>query len=368
MKKTFKYRLKPTKSQRTRLNKILEQCRWLYNEILATRKNAWEQEQRSISFYNTMNMLPQLKKDRPELSVAHSQVLQNVCVRVGSAFQGFFRRVKKGQNPGYPRFRGYGRYNSFTYPQSGFKLLDNKVYISKVGNVRIKLHRPIEGTIKTLTIRRDLLGNWYACFSCEFKPVQLPRIKKTVGIDVGLKSFATFSNSEKVDNPRFLRKDEKKLAKAQRGFSKDKSKKTKRAVQHIHQRIANRRKDFTHKISRRLVNTFQVIVFEDLNIQDMQSDNWNSLNKSIADAAWRQLIQFTQYKAEWAGRECVLVDSRNTTQMCSRCGRIVHKDLSTRVHDCPRCGLKIDRDMNAAINILRLGLESLDKCPGSRCL
>lgn len=209
MKKTFKYRLKPTKSQRTRLNKILEQCRWLYNEILATRKNAWEQEQRSISFYNTMNMLPQLKKDRPELSVAHSQVLQNVCVRVDSAFQGFFRRVKKGQNPGYPRFRGYGRYNSFTYPQSGFKLLDNKVYISKVGNVRIKLHRPIEGTIKTLTIRRDLLGNWYACFSCEFKPVQLPRITKTVGIDVGLKSFATFSNSEKVDNPRFLRKDEK---------------------------------------------------------------------------------------------------------------------------------------------------------------
>lgn len=365
MRKTFRYQLYPTKAQRTAMQKALNACRWVYNEALATRKNAWKQEQRSISHYDTINMLPGWKAEHPFLYDAYSQSLQDACTRVDLAFQAFFRRVKAGQEPGYPRFRGKERYDSFTYPQSGFKLLDNgRLRVSKIGDVKIFLHRRIKGKIKTLTVRRDTLGNWYACFSCEIEPEPLPPSPKVVGIDVGLTYFATLSTGEHIPNPRFFRRDEKALAKAQRRLSKCKKgmpeyRKYKRVIQHIHKRIANRRKDFAHKLSRRLVNEFQIIALENLDIQDMQNGNWRSMNKSISDAAWRQLRQYTTYKAEEAGRTCIAVDPRNTTQMCSTCGQIVKKDLSVRVHDCPFCGLKLDRDLNAAKNILALGLQSV---------
>ena len=152
---TFKYRLYPTKAQRTAMQKALDACRWVYNEALATRKNAWGQEQRSVSRYDTIKMLPNWKREHLFLLNAHSQSLQDACTRVDLAFQNFFRRVKAGQNPGYPRFRGRGRYDSFTYPQSGFKLPDNgRLHMSKIGNVNIVLHRPIEG--KVLFIGKDI--------------------------------------------------------------------------------------------------------------------------------------------------------------------------------------------------------------------
>lgn len=365
MRKTFKYRLYPTKAQRTAMQKALDACRWIYNEALATRKDAWEQEQRLVSLYDTIKMLPAWKHERPFLLDAYSQSLQDACTRVDLAFQAFFRRVKVGQKPGYPRFRGRGRYDSFTYPQSGFKILsDSRLRLSKIGNVKINLHRPIEGKVKILTVRRDILGNWYACFSCEIEPEPLPPSPKVVGVDVGLTHFATLSTGEHIPNPRFFRQDEKALAKTHRRMSKcargtPEYRKYKRVIQHIHQRIANRRKDFAHKLSRRLVNEFQIIVFEDLDIQDMQNGNWRSMNKSIADAAWRQFVDFTGYKAEWASRLSPRVDPRGTTQSCSGCGQIVPKDLSVRVHECSHCGLTLDRDVNAALNILAHGLVSV---------
>jgi putative transposase len=362
MRKTFRFRLNPTHHQRTLLDNTLELCRWVYNETLATRKNAWEQEQKSISLYNTNKLLTTWKKDKPELSQVYSQVLQNVQERVDLAFKAFFRRVKAGEKPGYPRFRGYGWYDSFTFKQYGFTLADNGLLLSKIGGIRIVQHRPVEGKVKTLTVRRDAIGNWYACFSCEVEPVLLPKSEKDIGIDVGLTSFATFSTGEKIDNPRFFRLDEQELAKAQRKLSKAEKgtperAKRRKAVCHIHQRIANRRKDFAHKFSRRIVNEFGIIALEKLNIKGMLQNH--CLAKSISDASWNQFAQYTQYKAENAGRECVLVPSKNTSKMCSRCGNLVEKDLSIRVHDCPVCGLKLDRDENAAINILALGLESL---------
>jgi putative transposase len=362
MRKTFRFRFNPTHHQRTLLNQTLEICRWVYNETLATRKNAWEQEQKSISLYDTNKLLPAWKKDKPELSQAYSQVLQNVQERVDLAFKAFFRRVKAGEKPGYPRFRGYGWYDSFTFKQYGFTLADNGLLLSKIGAMKIIQHRPIEGKIKTLTIRRDAVGNWYACFACEVEAQPLPPSEKAVGVDVGLESFATFSNGGKIANPRFFRRDEKDLAKAQRKLSKAEKgtperTKQRKVVCHIHQRIANRRKDFAHQLSRRLVNEFGFIAFEKLNTKEMLQNH--CLAKSISDAAWNQFAQYTQYKAENAGRECVLVDPRNTSKKCSRCGTLVEKSLSVRVHDCPVCGLKIDRDENAAINILALGLESL---------
>jgi len=366
MRKSFKYPIYPTKSQQSRMERTLDLCRWVYNQTLAYRKDAWEKEGRSTSKYETHNLLPEWKVEKPELNEVHSQVLQNVQERVEMAFQAFFRRVKSGEKPGYPRFRGRGWYDSFTYPQSGFKLLCGKLRLSKVGDVKIKLHRPIEGKIKRLTIRRTSTGKWFACFSVEIDDPPKPPWKdgSMVGIDVGLESFATLSNGEKIDNPRFFRSEEKALAKAQRRLSKcekgtpDRMKALK-VVQRIHERIANKRYYFAHQVSHDLVERFGLIAFEDLSITKMLNNH--CLAKSISDAAWRMLVTITSYKAESAGSIVVLVDPRNTSQLCSRCGLKVTKLLSDRVHECPECGLVMDRDENAAINILRLGLQSLPK-------
>lgn len=321
-----------------------------------------------MSNYDTIKLLPIWKQAKPELSQVYSQVLQETCTRVDLAFSSFFRRVKAGEKPGYPRFKGYGRYDSFTYPQAGFNLTDGKLQLSKIGTVKVILHRPTQGQIKTLNIRRDAVGNWYANFSCEVDPQPLPKSDKAVGIDVGLDSFATLSNGEKVSNPRFFRRDEKELAKAQRKLSMAEKgtperKKRRKAVAHIHQRIANRRKNFAHQLSRRLVNEYGIIALEKLNGKNMLQNH--CLAKSISDAAWNQFAQYTQYKAENAGRECVLVDPRNTSKRCSRCGVLVEKSLAVRVHKCPVCGLEIDRDENAAINIMALGLQCLGESPRS---
>jgi putative transposase len=362
--KTFKFRLQPSKSQRTKLMQTLELCRLVYNSTLATRKNAWESEKRSVSLYGTNKMLTSWKIEYPDLKQVHSQVLQNVQERVDLAFQSYFRRVKEGaEKVGYPRFKGYGRYDSFTFKQSGFELLDNGLMVSKIGAIKIIQHRPIEGRIKTLNIQWDAVGNWYACFACEVEPTPLPFNDVAVGIDVGLKSFATLSNGIPIDNSRFFRRDEIELGRAQRRWEKDKTPKRRKVVNHIYQRIANRRKDFAHKESRKLVNAYGAIFMEKLDVAEMMGQNkkvfGRKLNRSIADVAWNQFAQFVSYKAENAGRICVQVDPRNTSKMCSGCGVLVEKDLSVRIHDCPSCGLVIDRDWNAAINIERVGLDSL---------
>jgi putative transposase len=208
-----------------------------------------------------------------------------------------------------------------------------------------------------LNIQRDAVGNWYACCACEVEATPLPFNDLAVGIDVGLTTFATLSNGVTVDNPRFFRRDEYELGRAQRRWDKDKTPNRRKVIAHIHQRIANRRKDFAHKLSRELVNTYGAIFFENLSIKNMMQNH--RLAKSIGDAAWSQLIQYTQYKAADACRVCELVDPRGTSQRCSSCGSVVQKDLSVRIHNCPSCGLVLDRDLNASLNIEALGLESL---------
>lgn len=370
MRKTYKYRIYPTKAQENILNKMLEECRWVFNKTLETRKNSFEQDGVSLGLYDTQELLTGWKKERPSLTKVHSLVLQDVQVRVDLAFKAFFRRVKAGEDPGYPRFKGYGRYDSMTYKQygNGVKLIGNQLNLSKLGTVKVKLHRDLCGAPKTVCIRRSSAGKWFATFSCECESEHLPSGVKAVGIDVGLQNFATLSNGEHIANPRFFRKEEKALAKAQRRLSKEEKGTPRRAkrrkvVSQIHERINNRRTDFAHQTSRRLVNEFNVIAFENLDIKQMLERKTevfgNKLNKSIADVAWNRLVQFTSYKAEDAGRSVVLVDPRNTSKKCSRCGTLVQKDLSVRVHNCPTCGLIMDRDHNAAINILALGLQRM---------
>jgi len=274
MLKSYRFRLFPTKSQVRILERQLELCRQVYNDTLAYRKNAWENDQRQVKRFETQDRLPQLKVDHPEFKEVHSLTLQNVVLRVELAFKAFFRRVKAGENPGYPRFKGKGRYDSITYPQSGFGLDSDKLHLSKIGDIKIKLHRPIEGKIKTCIVRRMPTGKWFACFSVDMGDVQLPPWKdgSVVGIDVGLESFATLSNGETIANPRFFRDEEKELARVQKKLSNaskgtPERKKAIQVVERVHERIANRRNDFANKVSRQLVDRFGVIVFEDLDIR-----------------------------------------------------------------------------------------------------
>jgi len=332
----------------------------VYNTSLAERRDAWTTEQRSVTYIEQANQLTDAKKINPFLTAVHSQVLQDVLRRLDKTFKHFFRRIKKGEKAGYPRFKGQYRYDSFTYPQSGFVLEEKKLRLSKIGSINIKLHRPIpsEGEIKTCTITREV-DHWYACFS-----VALPdpafdssqrAIQKAIGVDVGLKSLLTLNNGDTIDNPRWLRNSEKKLAKVQRRKdrkvkgSHNRYKQNKKVAQ-VHRKIRNQRKDFHHKLSRKLVDTYDLIVYEQLRITNMVKNH--HVAKSISDAGWGQLMCFTEYKAEEAGTLVEYVSAYNTTQLCSRCGKLVPKTLATRIHRCPYCGLVLARDHNSAITVL----------------
>ena len=366
MPKLFRYRLKPTKSQVAILNRQLDLCRWTYNETLALRKNAWENEDRSISYFESKRMLPIWKESKPELSEVYSQVLQEAVQRVDLAFKSFFRRVKSGEEPGYPRFKGINWYDSLTYPQSGFAFKDNVLHLSKIGDIKVWLHRPVMGTIKRLTLRRSATKKWYVSFFVEDAPKDaVLDSEKAVGIDVGISNFAVLSDGTFIENQRYLAACEARLSKEQ--SKKDKlphgspeHRKAANKVSHIYERLGNLRDNFAHQLSHRIVNDYGIICLEDIDIKSL-IEKKPYMAKSVLDASWNRFRTYVTYKAESAGRKVVLVNPAYTSQMCSGCGSIVKKDLSERVHNCPRCGLVMDRDLNASKNILRLGLQSAAK-------
>ncbi len=373
MRKMFQYRIYPTKKQVHKLNETLEECRWLYNHLLEKRKETYEQEGISLSLYQQQETFSILKQERPPLKEVHSQVLQNVAVRVDLAMQAFFRRCKEhAENPGFPRFKGYGRYDSFTFPQSGFSIThDNRVVLSKIGALKMVYHRPIKGKIKTCTIQRSSTGKWYVSFSVECEPVRLPDTPEQVGIDVGLKTFATLSTAEEIANPRFFRKEEKALAKVQRKHSKlskgtPERRKHRKVVARVHERIAWRRENFTHQESRQIVDRFGVICVEDLQVNRMTHNH--CLAKSIADASWSAFFSQLAAKAEEAGRKFVKVNPAYTSQTCNRCGHRQKMPLDVRIFNCPCCLIELDRDLNAAINIRAVGLHSLGLSVEAPCL
>ena len=359
----FQYRLYPTKKQARKLSETLDECRWLYNHLLENRKTAYEQRGESLTCYGQQSTYPILKQERPSLNTVHSQVLQNVAVRIDLAFQAFFRRWKAGETPGFPRFRGRDRYDSFTFPQSGFSLTqDGRVTLSKIGSVKMVYHRPVKGSIKTCTIHRSSTGKWDVCFSVECEPLRLPTLDTQVGMDVGLKTFATLSTSEEIANPKFFRTEEKALATVQRKYSKlakgtPERRKHRKVVARVHERIAFRRDNFTHQASRQIVDRFGVICVEDLHVNRMV--HHHCLAKSISDAAWSQFFDRLASKAEEAGRTLIKVNPAYTSQTCSQCGHRQKMPLSERVYHCPCCLLSIDRDLNAARNIKAVGLHSV---------
>jgi putative transposase len=369
MRKTFKYRLYPSKADETKLKQALEACRYVYNQSIELKKTSYETEHKSLSLFDLNKKLTTWIKNKPELKQqAYSQVLQNCQTRVDLAYKAFFRRVKQGLKPGYPRFRGPDRYDSMTYKQSGFDLnpKDSTVYLSKIGRVPVILHRPCLGQIRTCTIQRTRTDKWFVSFSVETaKPDPLPKTSLIAGLDMGLKTFIVASDEFKIPRQRFFKTDEDALVKVQRRYSKfpktersPHKSRARKAVALVHERIKNRRDNFCHQTANILVHRYDFMAVEDLNINSMLEEK--KYSKSIADAAWGQLLERLSCKAEEAGKTVVAVNPRGTSQMCSRCGRMVYKDLSVRIHDCSGCGLHIDRDLNASLNILRLGQQSVE--------
>ncbi|VUT26385.1 MAG: putative transposase [Candidatus Methanolliviera sp. GoM_oil] len=370
MRKTYKYRIYPSREQKTLIEEWLNICRVLYNDCLTERRDAWQSCRKSINYYDQQNQLPEIKTFDDGLKRVHSQVIQDVLKRIDKSFKNFFKKVKKKEKAGYPRYKPRSRYNSFTYPQSGFEISEDgkKLILSKIGSINIKKHRdiPENAKIKTCTIERDL-NRWYACFSVEIEVEDLDQnegirneITNPIGIDLGINHLITFSDGSTIDNPRYLAKSEKRLKRDQRRLSRAKKRSNNRKkrifeLAKTHRKVRDQRADLLHKISHSLVDTFDLIIFEDLNVRGMLKNH--HLAKSISDVSWSQLTNFVSYKAEEAGRRVEFVNPKNTSQECSNCGGIVRKSLSQRVHKCPFCGLVMDRDENAALNILKKGLS-----------
>src|SRR2546421_3986550 len=375
-KQAYKFRLYPTKKQVQALTWTVDRCRELYNAALQERRDAYRLAGKSITYSDQANQLPEVKEIREEYQEIHSQVLQDVLRKVDKAFKAFFARCKRGKTPGFPRYKGQGHFDSFTYPQGGYSLThDNRVCLSKIGSIKVKLHRQIKGTIKTCTIKRE--GDaWYVVFACEVESDALGANNEAVGIDLGLLHFATLSTGETIENPRHYRKAEKRLERLQQALSRkkrgsDRRRKAVKQVAELHRKVSNQRRDFLHKQSRKLVNTYGTMVLEELQPVNMrkrpkpkQDENGKylpngagakgGLNKSMVDAGWGMFQQFCTYKAENAGREVLFVNPQYTSQVCSGCGQVRKKDLSERWHSC-QGGTELDRDHNAALNILALG-------------
>lgn len=389
LRKAFKYRIYPSKEVQEKLVWTLEQCCSLYNAALQERIDSWrmqehagipKEQRKHIDGFTQINELPGVKEACPELKEIGARVLMDVVQRVDKNYKGFFARVKgkkKGtwtDGVGFPRYQSKKRYDSFTYPdaKSGWKLEGNRLQLTKIGDMKIVLHRPISGTVKTCTIKREL-DQWYVIFSCVVQPEYLPESSEEIGIDVGLEAFLTDSNGNRVENPRFLRKSEEQLTTLHQQLSRcvrgsNRYKATVQKLARKYRKIRNQRRDFLHKEARKLVNVNQTIVVEELQPKNMsarpapkQDENGmyvpngasrkSGLNKSILDASWGMFFALLAAKASSGGREFIAVSPHGTSQMCSGCGKIVKKDLSERWHNC-ECGLSLHRDHNAAINIL----------------
>jgi len=409
--KAYKYRIDANKQTMKKLHWTLDRCRELYNAGLQERRDAYEmhvkrhsgyynEETRmqltrelAVGYYEQNHELVAIKELRPEYQDIASHVLQNVMMRLKQAYDNFFRRVQNGEQPGYPRFQGKNRYDSFCYPDGAGWKLDAKerpadtqgmvrvnLKLTKIGTVKLHLHRNLEGTIKTLTIKREG-EHWYAIFTCEIgKPEPLPVSYEDIGIDLGVTHFAALSNGQFIDHPRYFRKAEKKLTQAQQVLARKKhgSHRRTKAVQRVarlHRKIANQRRDFQHKAARKLVNCYQVLVFEDLQVKNLtkapapkQDETGNylpngaaakaGLNKSILDAGWGMFTRIVSVKAAWAGRTVVFVNPSMTSQTCPNCGAIRKKTLDERWHSC-ECGCELDRDTASAKIILDLGRKQL---------
>ncbi len=344
--RAYRFRLYPSRTQEKLICQHLETSRLLWNSLLEQSKKKYETEHR---FFSKLELQQMVKG-----SFLYSQTAQAICHRLHAAIRAKIVAKKQGRTFGFPRFKSEGRVKSLYYPQFGFRLED-KLSVTPFGAMAIKKHREIRGWIKTLAIKREPSGKFFAIFCAEAEETPAKaNLGQKVGMDLGLAHFATLSDGKVVKNPRHLKQHEKKLAFLQRQLSKKRKgsknrRKAKLKLALAYEALANARHDFLHKTANSLLSVYSFIALEELHAHKMIH---GYIGKWINDAAWNTFTRILAYKAESAGCKIVFVNPEGTTRECSVCGMEVPKTLRERVHACPACGLTIDRDLNASINIL----------------
>lgn len=361
MNRSFKFRLHPNASQERALDGWRRQCCSLGNAALEQRITAWTAQRKSITRFDQTAQLTELRATDPVFAAVPVEVQRSALRRVDLAFQGFFRRCRSGEKPGFPRFRSQRRYDSFAL--GTVRVRKDRVHVPKLGHVKLNLHRPIEGTIKNAVVKRDPSGKWWIAFQCDLgeAPLKVP-IRSVVGIDLGLKKLAMLSTGKKIKNPRCFRRSEVKLADRQRTLARKKKGSKNRELARIlvakaHAKIKNQRLDHARKEAKKIVDRYDLVVYEDLNVRALAR---GLFSKAFHDAAWGILLRCIASKAEEAGKHERPTEARLSTQLCCRCGGLVRKTLAERTHRCPHCGLTIDRDHNSAIVIRSRGQRDLE--------
>jgi putative transposase len=357
VKKSYRYRIYPTRRQQEALTAQLTDACTLYNAALQERRDAYRKAKTSLNYYDQANQLKAIRADG-SLGLANFSACQDVLRRVDKTFKAFFGRVQRGEKSGYPRFKSQSRFDSYTFPSygDGCKVRENgKLYCQGIGELKVKWHRPLTGTIKTVTLKREA-GHWYVCFSIECEPLPLPESHEAVGLDVGLEAFATLSDGTRIDNPRYFKTAQARLRRAQRRVARRRKgshrrRKAVQALQRVHVHIRHQRRDFHHQVARQIVNQYGLIAVENLNIKGLAG---GMLAKSIQDAAWGAFLLILLGKAAEAGRVGIKVDAPGTSQECP-CGAPVPKTLGDRWHHCTACGLSVPRDHASALCIKSRG-------------
>ena len=375
MRKAYKYRIYPGKTVAARIDETIETCRRVYNRLLEMHNLAYEEGRKLKRNDYYIRVISEPRKHDQFLQKVPAQVLNEIIDRMRRNWSNYFKALKawkaSGNSSPIPRppgFKGRDFYRSFTYPQSGFKLDGNRLSMSSIGQTRVRLHRPVEGSIKTLTVMRRN-GSYYAIFSCEVAhPEPLTRTERDVGIDLGISSFYATSDGDTVQPPRPYRDAEEDLGRLQKELARKKKgssrrKQMKLRVGRLHEHMANTRRDFFYKEAKKLLERYDTIYAENLDIREMsrkkRNGERNRYSKSIHDMGWATFLSILESKAMETGKSVIRVDPKDTTQRCSRCFQIVPKTLYERVHRCPGCGLEMDRDVNAARNILAKGRNDM---------
>lgn len=369
MEYSYKFRLYPNREQENLILRTFGCCRYVFNHYLAQRMEAYRNTGKSPTRFAQDKDLTFLKQQEETvwLKEVDKCALQNTLKHLDSAYQNFFRRVKNGEKPGFPRFKSKKDSRQSYQTNSNIKVFDNAVQLPKLGAVKCRVSKHVEGRILSATVSRSASGKYYVSLCCRLDE-DLPKMSSTgavIGLDVGIKSFAVSDNGNVYENHKCLRKSEKKMARLQRQLSR-KAKgsanrdKARVKVARLHEHVANQRKDMLHKLSTELIRQNDVLCIEDLAPKNMVRNH--KLAKSIVDVSWGEFRRQLTYKAEWYGKQVIAVDRfYPSSQTCSVCGEKWGgtKDLKVRKWQCPHCQTMLDRDTNAAINILNEGLRLL---------
>ena len=351
------------------MTKIFGCCRYVFNRFLAERKEAYKTEQKTVSRFEQDKKLTELKKELTWLKESDSTALQAVIQNLDSAYQNFFRRIKSGEKPGFPKFKSK-RDSRKSYKSKvvgkNIEIFEKSIKLPKVGLVECRVSKQVEGRIISATVSQNPSGKYFVsvvCTDVEIEPLE--KTEAVAGIDVGIKEFAVTSDGTKIENHKYLSKSEKKLIREQRRLSRkpkgsQNRNKARIKIARIHEKVTNQRTDFLHKTTTTLVKSYDMISVESLKIKNMIKNR--NLTKSISDVSWGEFVRQLEYKCEWYGKTFVKIPTFfASSQMCHVCGfqNIVVKDLAVRSWVCPNCGANHDRDINAAMNILNKGIEML---------